>query len=314
MPGQTGAPRSGYNSERDYITGLERQSKIADLTSQLSDRPQKQSVQHSYAGTDFARGRPAMSAMREAANPRVDASDSDNLDYYGRLASVQGAQTQGQRLREQAFQESTADDPHFENRRGDISREQARKNAEMTREESIKNAAAAGRAASEKYAAEYEMREQQERDKRWTERSAARERGYYDPQVEAARIKGEADVARAGADKQRERSAALKALTDLAKQQSLLEPELEEDVPGTGFFGYGVEKRRKPNPAFESLTSAREEARAVLRGLGGGEEGGGAGGGQEPLTMADIEEFAAENQMSVEEVLALAKQYGRAVR
>jgi hypothetical protein len=298
MPGQVGPQRSGYHNEGDYRAGLARQSGIANLTSELSGKGGID-VAHSYGRS------PALSALKQAAPVNLPEADTDNLSHYGRLAAVQGANTQNQRLREAAFAESTEDDPYYVGKRGDLARAEA-----------IKNARATGEATVAKHEAEFPMREDLLRD----ERARARERGYYDPAVETAKVKGQADVARAGADRQRERSAAIKAFADLAKTASGIEPEIDTDElepsKATGPYGaalrglgLGTTRKRKPNPQYDTIQRAMEEARTAF---GGGEEGGGAGG--QELSQQDLQDFATEQGIKIEEARELARQYGYAIR
>lgn len=118
----SGAAFSGINNNRhDYDEKLKRDSEVASLESELSGSGPAR-VQHSYGGTNFAMG-PATQALQRRAAPQ-DAGDGDNLDYFGRLAQVQGQQADTERRRTAGFLEDTADDPAMAQRRGDVARSQ----------------------------------------------------------------------------------------------------------------------------------------------------------------------------------------------
>jgi hypothetical protein len=305
--GPLGAPKSQFLGQQSYTNNLNRQSQIANLSSQLAGKGPANVIAH-YPGGGGAMPS-SMNALRSAVSPSADAANAWNLaqpdpierEYnYERLRQARlGNEAQG----EQLWQVSKADSPYYREKEGDINRAEAERNATSQ-----------GTAAVNKYVAEDPMR----RDVQFEQDRQARDRGYYDPAVEAARVKGEADIARAGADKSREQSAALKALTDLLKAQSAVQPEIEtgtgETIPGTGYgpMDWWAKPKMKPNPAYEGLQAGVEDARRVL-GMQTGQGGGGAAGGKQ-MSMEDLSAFADSKGMTLDEAQKLAEQHGYAIR
>jgi hypothetical protein len=313
---QGGPFASGYTGAKDYRAGLNRQGRIADLTSRLSG--QGGATVQSFRSRPPQEAEP-MDSLRARARPGELAryeGPTDNLDFFARQALLENAQIQNQGLSEAVTEAGLAKLPGVQTERDRVARERMAELNKFQREQGVMGARAAGEAGVAKYGAEAPMRFDQD----YEARAQARERGYYDPRVRQAEI--EATTARTGAQRAEEasrrgeRSAALKSLTDLLKQQSGLEPEIEEDVPGTGFKPFrwvggdmevGRDKRRVPNPAWAALEEGAETARGVLR-------GGQPSTGEKSLGMNEIEQFANENNISVDEALKLAEQHGYAVR
>lgn len=290
---RTSAPRSGYLGERSYLTGIQHEADAAKLRSELDPKSGEYGMAHSYAGTNFANS-PAMSGLRRVASgDDGEPAETDNLNYYGRLAAVQNAQTQGQRARQVAFDESVANDPTFVNRRGDIAREQA-----------VKDARATGDAESAKYAGEEPMR----RDQDWERRALERDQGYSDPKIQAAEIAARAKVADTMADRQRERSQAMKSFADLAKQAGGIQPELEERVPGSGWLGsdWMAKKQKRPNPQWEAIQEAMDVARRQI-GAGGPDVEQGRAGSVEGVNDEDIAAYAQQEGISLDQARSVAQ-------
>ena len=290
-----GPDYSGYSNEHDYIGGLNRQGQIAGLRSQLSGKgPLK--VNHTYAGTDFAM-RPSLSALSSAAGrtPVADNDESDNAGYYIRQNAIREGQLRNNILEDAQNERALAFNPYRVAERGDV-----------VRSENLKNARTAGDAAAETATRTYFGTEPIRQDQRFESDALARDKGYYDPAVQAARIKGVADVNKAALDKDREQAAALKAYSDLVKTQAGISPTISEKDPNTGFFGWGQKTIEKPNPQYAAGEQAIKDTRQVL-GIHDQPQG-------QSISQDELAAFAQENGMSVDEAAKLAQQHGYTVR
>lgn len=297
-----GPDYSGYSNERDYLNGLNRQGQIAGLRSQLSGKGPLQ-VNHTYAGTNFAM-RPSLSALGSAAGrtPVAMNDESDNSAYFARQHALRRMELENNVLEDAQNERAGVDNAYRVHQRGDIYRDEA-----------LRNAATAGDAAASQAKNAYFGTEPIRQDQRFESDALARDKGYYDPAVAAATIKAQGDVTKAGLDRDREKSAALKAYSDLIKTQAGIPTTIQEKDPNSGvnFFGYqwGQKTVEKPNPQYAAGEQAIEDTRRVL-GLGDQEQ---EGQGNE-LSQDDLAAFAQENGMSLDEAMKLAQQHGYTIR
>lgn len=296
----SGPDYSGYSNERDYLNGLNRQGSIAGLRSELAGKGPLQ-VSHTYGGTNFA-ARPSLSALSSmAGRTPVDPNDeSDNANYFLKQNAIRGGQLQVNAMEDAQNDRALSDNAYRVGQRGNIARE-----------ELARNARAAGQAGASEANEKYFGTEGIRNDQRFEQRSVEADQGYADPAVEIARIKGNADVQKAGMDKNREQAAALKAYTDLIKNQATLTPTVRNKVPGSGVLGtdWLAREEETPNPAFAAHQQAIDDARKVI-GVGGNDP---QQGGRE-LSSDQLQAFASENGMTLDEVTKLAQQYGYAIR
>ncbi len=268
----SGPDFSGYDNEYEYRQGLNRAGEMAGLQSELSGRgPAK--VQHTYAGTEFAMG-PATRALQNRATDIYE-GPTDNLDYFGRLAAVQGQNVQNERQRNAEFRERTLDDPVFAARRRAINRA-----------DTIDEGGAKGEAAAAEYLAPGQ--DTRRRQETWDLEDRRRTLAPFDP----AALRGEAtlgsaalaaDARRYAADASagaRTGSAAMNSLGRLAGTM-ITSPDqgarvdsasgtIRPNVPGQGQPPQGM----KPFPAgrlqsfaqqngFSSVQAAAEYLRQV---------------------------------------------------
>ncbi len=96
---RTAAAHSGYDSERDYVSGLNRQGEMADIRSRLAGRgPGK--VNHSYGGTSFAEGDTSMPQHPQSMRSlRGGQGDDDATNYQMGRAQLETAQANARRTK-----------------------------------------------------------------------------------------------------------------------------------------------------------------------------------------------------------------------
>lgn len=256
-----GPGRTSVTGATDYFQRLNDEGEQAGIQQTLAGR--KPQVSHSYGGTDFAEGgmgrRPSMAALQ----PEQYDGPTDNLDYYGKLAAVQGRQVQNERQRNAEFEESTADDPVFAARRRDIH------HADVVDE---------GAAQGEGHAAGYLAPGQStaRRQKTWDDEAYNQANGPFS----SAAIRGQAELA-----KQRE-------ISERESQKALIGADAR--IGSQAMRSYGSVAASEANQGRD-VSEARTDLRNRLPGAGGG-------GQARTASMAQVAQVAQSRGIPVDEL------------
>lgn len=237
---------------------------------------------------------------------------SDNLDIAAKQASLRALQAQAEIADARATDAVFAHDPYRMRQDTEQALEREGAARDFERQQAVKDATNANAV----YQAGEPMRNLQD-----FEKDRAREEDYpYSKEyagVEEARLKADATQREAQSNQARERGQALRTLGDLVRQQATTPPTLSQPDPNSGFsiFGHTFGQRNVdvPNPAFDTLQSAVDDARSVI-GLDGAGQGQSSPQGK-VISRADFDAFIRSTPgMSQEQAIQLARQHGWTIR
>lgn len=251
-------------------------------------------------------GRGSMTSLSRASGGDVDAdagnawnaAQPSTLERDGALASLRRLELGNQAMDEQRSLRDRYQNPYHRQKMGDLERS-----------EQLRDATAAGEAASAEFHAATPMRDTQ----RYEANLRARDLGYHDPAVEKARLEADSRRREQAAQEGRTRSAAITAFAKLAEQAAGVEPEIEEVDPDSGInlgpLGrWGQQTRKRANPAFDAIQRSMDELRGQMGGAEQAEDRG------VTLSMDDIAEVAQKQGWTLEQAIEEAKRRGYAVQ
>lgn len=254
-----GPGRTSISGATDYFNRLNEEGEMAGIQNTLAGR--KPQVSHSYGGTDFAEG-DSMPRPRPSLNA-LEGGPSDNLDYFSRLAHVQGQNVQNERQRDAEFEQSTQDDPYFAARR-----------RATTHAAIVDEAGARGEGEAESYLAPGQ--DDKRRQQRWDDEAYGAAVGPYSP----ASIRGQTEL-----NKQ-------KIIADRESQKALY--GYEGRIGGQAIRSFGGVAAAEANQGRD-VTAQRNEIGSRMPGAAGA-------AADKTATMEQIAQVAQSRGIPVEDL------------